>query len=82
MTILEVKAFAVLNACSLQMFSRNKRFIKDMYVASLNKPDLELTPKQRDFLWECVYLYRKQILDNELIETMKAHREAKAPASN
>lgn len=62
MTGLEIRAYWALRACSMRIASKGKRFRNQ-----LAENDV-LTAAQALFLWQLVYVYRRQIADKELVE--------------
>lgn len=61
MTTDEISIATLLNSCSLLPGSFNKRFIKSIYYQAINKPESELTEKQKEWLFRLLYTYRGQV---------------------
>jgi hypothetical protein len=59
MTGIQITAIGLLNGCTFQVGSFDKRFVRDL-AALPDKETRELTEKQIHYLWKLVYKYRRQ----------------------
>lgn len=74
MTEQEKRMVIALNCCTFVPGTGTKRFARDMASITENKPEHELTPKQREYLRTAVIRFRRQI-DPQVVEMAQAMGE-------
>lgn len=61
MTPDEILIAGNLGNCKFLPGSWNKRFVNNLHYQAKNKPELELTASQKEWLYRLLYTYRNQI---------------------